>query len=1079
MKSHIWEVSDQGYVFSHIDDLPDDIQKYLIKNELEYLYLDDNAEYCNGCYVVPHEKAAAFSKKERELLDLPDIFPYCMTLKSHSDMGHADFQYVISFSTPKDSIFLSPKIIGSYIEFHAELQFMFNSMQYKIVTLVQECNTHIQQVQSRDLAVFNYEHFAEIKKYAEQVRMTMDSYLANLNVIVPEKMTVSIEKNEDGTYGITPVFLTEKDKSFSEICDHKLYDSVNKRARVKSSYVGENNTKYIIKKELQEGIQQVKTYKHANEETARNIVAAPQEIFNSEAFFFDVSYYADRVNGIGEYLRKNLPYIKMTAGNWLPEEGSTQENQYLETLPPHIIPERVAEIRKKVCEAQNNNEDYIVVDGQHYRITNQLLEQIYHATDPLEAEHDDKEKKKQEVLQIKDNLEEEDYVAENKRKSCLSVPLHEFDVCNALNSDITLYKHQQEGLQWMQSCWTKAYKGVLLADDMGLGKTVQAYAFIAALKCCYKGDMPSVLIVAPVSLLRNWYEEYNKFVRSGIFNDIIELYEHKVQPFKDDNGLLKTTMFSYNSIVLTTYETLRRHQLSLGRVAWSVMILDEAQKIKNPTTMTTMAVKAMNYEFGIALTGTPVENTWVDLWSIMDFVSPGKLSSLREFCQLYQHPLEKIKDDINAVSKLGSQLKQALDPLFLRRLKTDYLEGLPKKEIIKLERSMPEVQQHEYEQVIQDALQAKKNLNATSHILQTIAKLRDISLCPNLNRFSDVALLKSVGNDIIQSSARLQVTFDILEDIYKRKEKVLIFITSRKMQVVLKYLIEEKYDIHVFGPINGETISGRRQAIVHQFNKFDGFSVLLLSVEAGGVGFNITSANNVIHLSRCWNPAKEDQATDRVYRIGQKKDVHVYIPLAYDPQYKECSFDERLDQLLEHKRGLSKSVLYPTGDSEGDGIAIFNEILQDMPHSTHGKDAQSYFTIQDMDDLDGSYFERVICLLYNQMPNYYAEKTKASYDYGADVVVSAETSNLQNLLIQCKQTSANKNMDGHGVEEVHSAIAYYEKLYAKKFTGVVVTNAPAFTESAKKRAELNGIQLICRNELEQMLQQYPVSKFSS
>lgn len=1090
MEQYAWEVSKNGYVFSRLNNIDDNIQRYILQNELERLFMEDQAEYQDGYYCISHEVASVFSKRERNQLQLPDVFPYYMTLTSQSDMGHPDFRYAITFSTPKGEN-LSPKtIIGSYIAFYDELQFMFNEMQYKIIMLVQKCNKKIREVNSRELAVFNYEHFAEIKRYAEHVKVTMDSYLSTVDVIVPEKLTISVEKNDDGSYGIKPVFLVEKNHQYAEVRDDTLYTKVNKRDRIRSSYVGEDNKKYIIKKDVQEGIQQVKKYKRTNQKLAEQINQAPQEVFSSEAFSFDISYYADRVEGIGEYLRKNLPYVKMTAGSWLPEEGSAHVSEsVLPPLPRSL--EQVDEMLSQINEAQQNNKDYITRKGLRYKITPELVEALHHLKEQLlidenqpettpEITRDEPEKSETMVLQIADNFDDVRYTAEKKRKHMVSIPLNQMDL-RALNKGISLYEHQKEGLCWMKTCWTKGYKGVLLADDMGLGKTVQAYSFIASLRCCYIGNIPSVLIVAPVSLLRNWHEEYKKFLKPNLFENIIELYGSKARSFKEINGFLETSRLAYNKIILTTYETLRKYQLSLGRIEWSVMILDEAQKIKNPTTMISLAIKAMNYEFGIALTGTPVENTWVDLWSIMDFVSPGKLKSLREFYQSYQRPIEKIKDNAKELSALGGNLKSALEPLFLRRLKKDYLDGLPKKEIIKVEQPMPEIQYREYEQIIQYTLQEKNCKNKNS-ILQTIAKLRDVSLCPNLNIFTDTALLEINGNNIIQSSARLQVTFKILDEIEKRKEKVLIFVTSRKMQNVLKFIIEKKYNIHVFGPINGEVLSSRRQETVNRFNKFKGFSVLLLSAEAGGVGFNITSANNVIHLSRCWNPAKEDQATDRVYRIGQKNMVHVYIPLAYNPNYpKDVSFDERLDQLLEHKRGLSESVLYPTGDSEQDGFTMFNNIVGSMQKEKKSDDSYiptPYFTIDDMELLDGEYFERVICSLYNQMPGYEAKKTKNSYDHGADIVVLSNDEDKSNLLIQCKQTSTKKNMDGQGVEEVKSSIAYYEKIYRKTFAGVVITNAPAFTNWAREIAKYNNIQLVCYRDLGYLLQQYPVSKFS-
>lgn len=216
---------------------------------------------------------------------------------------------------------------------------------------------------------------------------------------------------------------------------------------------------------------------------------------------------------------------------------------------------------------------------------------------------------------------------------------------NALKPEIELFEHQKEGIAWMYKQWCDGYKGVLLADDMGLGKTMQTLAFIAGVKKQFpaKLDAP-VLIVAPVALLRNWKEEVFKFIPQGIFSDVVELHSTGLQNFKE-NGKLKLTNFAEaykDCIVQTTYETLRSCQLEFGKVPWSIVIVDEAQKIKNPSASQTQALKGMKYDFAICLSGTPVENSWIDLWSIMDFVQPGKLGSFSWFNDNYQKNLRLI-----------------------------------------------------------------------------------------------------------------------------------------------------------------------------------------------------------------------------------------------------------------------------------------------------------------------------------------------------------------------------------------------------------------------------------------------------
>ena len=316
-----------------------------------------------------------------------------------------------------------------------------------------------------------------------------------------------------------------------------------------------------------------------------------------------------------------------------------------------------------------------------------------------------------------------------------------------------------------------------------------------------------------------------------------------------------------------------------------------------------------------------------------------------------------------------------------------------------------------------------------------------------------------------------------------KEEKVLIFVTSKRMQRVLKYFLEKTFGISIQPPINGELNGEIRQHIVDTFNAKEGFAVLILSAEAGGVGFNITAANHVIHLSRCWNPAKEDQATDRVYRIGQQKEVHVYIPIAVCQNRNVVSFDERLDQLLEFKRNLSRSVVFPTADSVEDGKKLFRNLfpipagnVADPIGDSYGA-GTSYWTISDVDRMKGEVFEHVVTQLYDAIPGYSAEQTPIRNDYGADVIVYCDKHKRTGLLIQCKQTaSTDQKMSPGGVEQICSAISFYEKQRGYRFKGVVITNASDFTLNAKERADAAGVQLITRQELIKLLERYRVEK---
>ena len=403
----------------------------------------------------------------------------------------------------------------------------------------------------------------------------------------------------------------------------------------------------------------------------------------------------------------------------------------------------------------------------------------------------------------------------------------------------------------------------------------------------------------------------------------------------------------------------------------------------------------------------------------------------------------------------------------MRRRKTDNLDGLPKKNVFACLGEMPEYQKQCYVSVIETARKTKM------HPFKMIAKLRDISLHPDLDSKSIEAFFAESPDAVIEKSARLIKLFEILEGVRQRNEKALIFLVSKKMQLIMRHLIKEKFGIKVLNAVNGEMNGLARQKIIDVFNKSIGFNVLILSPEAAGVGFTITSANNVIHLSRAWNPAKEDQATDRVYRIGQKKDVNVYLPLACHRELgKGGSFDEKLDKLLMFKRRLSEKVLFPAGDSKNDGIKIFNELTNASTENIAGY----YWSVEDVDTVVGDVFEQIIEDLYNGMGDCIAKKTPHSNDYGVDVVVT--NSKSTGYLIQCKhKDNFLQSVGNDGVQEVYSAVKYYEKLYPKiEFTPMVITNAERFTSGAMELAASNNVKLIARNELKHMLEKNPVLK---
>lgn len=1089
MELSYWTCKDEGYQFHWEQESP---QWKDIQNELDMLCVEGKVVKEGNDYLVSHVLAASFSRDERELLTLPEVFPYQFEIGKKELLQSNRFEFTVHYlKGDGSSYFVNPLVIGSFIQINPDLRFMFNTAQYNILQVVKEGNTQIALLTDRnEIISTNMRHMAQIQKYSDLIEAKLDAYIKQTKVVAADRLSITMKKDVDGTYYVSPVLLNEDGQPIDSENERDFEKKFQNSPLVSSVYRGSDRTYYAFDKALVEGLKCIKEKKHLTEGEARKICMAPGQVFKTEVFDFNREDYSDRVIGYEQFIKKNYPYLKAVEGGWLPPEGKLkfEPPEGISLKDPPITRKNIDDFERELGDADAKGTNYIVHDGIKYpkEKVRAKIRGIKDASSPILTTPPSLSQETDNLISF-DNITEAQYIQSTEKErnrrawargSQVGSSFSVERISDGLEDRVTPFSYQQEGMQWMATNWRNGYRGVLLADDMGLGKTLQTLGFISGLKTFYgTKDMPSVLIVAPVSLLANWKLEYEKFVKTGIFEELVSLYGNEMKKIGTDSSLLVDfSAVAKNRIVLTSYETLRKYDISFGRIDWSVMVLDEAQKVKNPASLITNCVKSMKYDFGIAITGTPVENAWVDLWSIMDFVDPGRLKGLKSFCGTYQNQLKHLKGDAEAIEKLGEQLEGELQPIFLRRQKVDHLEGLPEKKIEPKPLPMPASQQAAYAKVIAWGNKVGKK---KGEMFKVIAALRDTSLLPHLASYNDGTFENMTAESFFNSSARLQAVWQILFQIKIKREKVLIFVTSKRMQRLLKYFLEKAFGISIQPPINGELNGEIRQHIVDTFSAKEGFAILILSAEAGGVGFNITAANHVIHLSRCWNPAKEDQATDRVYRIGQKKEVHVYLPIAVYPNANVPSFDQQLDELLKYKQKLSRSVIFPTAETMEDAYILSRKMNLGVAEScgmAYGKET-SYYTISDVDKMTGEIFEHVVTLLYDSITGYSAEQTPLSNDYGADVVVYCDKQKRTGLLIQCKQTAAiNRKMSPEGVEQIWSAIPLYEKQRGYSFRGVVITNASDFTPNAKERADAAGVQLITRQELIKLLERYRVEK---
>ena len=655
----------------------------------------------------------------------------------------------------------------------------------------------------------------------------------------------------------------------------------------------------------------------------------------------DLNNYSDRVIGIGEAEKLSSEAIQKDSGEseWLPQnliDGSADLSQFTSDNTDATT----ELLEQRIQHAEAEGESFVIHPDSNVSIplddAKKLLNDLRDSKSDDPAENDIEqeqpeadETKKKSTLLIANNIDEADFT--KKRAETLTFDESSSPQARLPSSfrsqEFSLKKHQEYGIAWLQNLYQYAptqVSGCLLADDMGLGKTLQLLCFIGEYLETAEDKKPA-LVVAPVSLLENWESEINRFF-SAKFGKVLSLYgdnlkqrkipKHLISPqLRNDYGitnLLEDNWLGGADIVLTTYETMRDLEFSLGRVDWSIMICDEAQKIKVPTAMVTKAAKAQKADFKIACTGTPVENSLVDLWCLFDFIQENLMGSLSEFNKEYRRPIEKKDDEDNAII---DELRQLIEPQVLRRMKHDVAELPAKHEINDCKNiEISTLQRTLYKQVSNDY----RSLSEEGHKGVMLKALHDMRMiCAHPLNFQEKATIKD--------SPKAEWLINTLETIKQKNEKVIIFTEFRAIQVFLKRLLLERFGLNVT-TVNGDSntnsrVGLTRQGIIDKFQETNGFNVIILSTVAVGFGVNIQKANHVIHYTRSWNPAKEDQATDRAYRIGQDKEVYVYYPSISADDFE--TFEIKLDKLLSSKRSLADDMLKPN-------VELTQELIQSI-----------------------------------------------------------------------------------------------------------------------------------------------------
>ena len=810
--------------------------------------------------------------------------------------------------------------------------------------------------------------------------------------------------------------------------------------------------------------------KMLDDEAQQQDASATQEEIEgqAEALFVETPEYADRAIGIGLWEEPDLDFLPHIPNVWLPEIFALE----LGGVWVRLDKEAVAELRDAVDAAMQAGEDEVDYKGQRIPATQEVRDKLAGTigTETPGSSGDGKDDAKKQPSRIV-VVVHENFVEENWSPPCAPretlVPMQ---VPKAIATE--LLDHQHRALKWQIKAWQAGHPGVLNADDQGLGKTLQTLAFIAWLQHQMEKEpiekkRQPALIVAPTGLLRIWAGEAQDHLTETGLGVRVDAHGLALRNLRNlslagrdtDDGEPRLSFRDLRSAiergnghrwwVLTTYETLANFQHSFREIDFSVAVFDEIQKIKNVKTLIALAARSVKADFRIGLTGTPIENHVTDLWAIMDAIAPGRLGTLSDYLERYRVVTEENMRELHG--RLFKPIKNEsgqYPPVAQRRFKEGEIADLPRKDYRLYPATMPEAQANAYEL-------ARRHLadGARGAALKMLHHIRGVSLHP-------VAPESMQGDMDIDAyfaqSARFEAAREVIECIHERGERALIFTEDRRMQAFVAQWLRSEFKLDRVRIINGATTIARRRQYVTDFQRHLGangsFDVMILSPRAAGVGLTLTAATHVIHLSRWWNPAVEEQCNDRIYRIGQQRDVSVHFPLAIHPTYREGSFDCVLNDLMRRKTSLARAALWPPTDNDFDNGMLVTGISGAEP-----------FDPAKLDGLDWAGFEDWVVDRVQKSGDWEASRTPRTGDAGIDAVLRHRRRRETTAVVQAKHTTDH----GRLIDEsaVHDLLRADGRYNVNNPQLVAITNARGFTEGAQKLALEKNIKLVDRDRI--------------
>ena len=934
----------------------------------------------NG-YHIASEDLAGLDDEAAEVLQLPPRFDGRFGANISGRTGNSGFRVELSAMTKEGN---------APFERHGPLLALTSTEQYRLtpgeLMGLQAWEKHQGLWPEERGEAANVRLMAELQT-AERSGMSIDlGAFKRLDLVVPKSIGVTATRLPDGSLTLCP-----------SLGDGSTPDQLEKRwpqldVDSDGGVLRINNRVVLLEPQKMAAIKEVLGNQRIPAEKVSEFIASPSAFLDAALVNLEMGFSV-RVMGVGTLQHVQFGELDARKQDWFSLDARLAPTEIIQKLVQS--PEDLEHFQEVYAAASEQGAQSLSFAGEQIDISNPeaVAQQLSAARDAIdrladESNSDAAPEPVEETATVSVLIQDAEEVV-----SSLLTKASEAHAAAAANWGAYArqpYPHQREGVDWMMGLLDTALaddpkdpyrlQGGLLADDMGLGKTymslVTVAEYLARQKSTSRPQKP-ILVVAPLSLLENWEDEVSKTFKSIPFRDVVVLQAGRdLNGFRvkgaeressqkagliDDAGHLDTQAirFALNTgpeagarrldmdrrLVLATYQTLRDYQFSLCRIDWGMVIFDEAQNIKNPNALQTVAAKGLKADFKLLATGTPVENSLADFWCLMDTAQPGLLGDWKRFREQWIKPILSAPDDQRDETRrqIGHDLRKAVGAFMLRRVKEDQLKDLPAKTIHagapqtevgqicvapELSAMMKGRQLQAYDAALDDFRSQRAVDDMRGKAFSVLRELRRISLHPDLCNPS--ALRASSAAEARQKmmiSGKMEVLLRQLDAIRLSGEKVILFMETKSLQRCLALWLNQIYDLDI-AIINGDTaaVSKRsdvltRKQYIAEFEAKPGFNLIIMSPVAAGVGLTVIGANHVIHLERHWNPAKEAQASDRVYRIGQKKEVHVYLPAVLHPQF--ASFDVHLDRLLRGKLMLKDAVVTPEGVND-------NEIIQSM-----------------------------------------------------------------------------------------------------------------------------------------------------